>query len=244
MEVNEFKEDINNICKVTDHLKGIEKEFIVEEYLSLCEELTCPICLNLVSNPVTCKGCDNIFCTKCINEWHKVSKNCPNLCVLELKPVVFTVANLLGKIKLKCFNYKKGCHSIICYKDLKHHSNRCDYNLKYCNCGEGVLKKDFVDHVTTCAKLTVKNYCKYCSKDITSDVEHYLKCTERTESCLYCKQIVKTKDYREHLLSSCQRLNFMCDTCKNVSSLLLNEKETIYSVKKGKFLIFCILISL
>ena len=43
------------------------------ECLNIPKELQCPICLNLLTEPVTHSKCGNMFCNECI---HKATK-CP-----------------------------------------------------------------------------------------------------------------------------------------------------------------------
>ena len=77
---------------------------------SLQDELTCPICLDTLENPVMCSHCHNNFCKKCIQQWEDdLNYNCPFKCVfpkyysnLSLNKIIALISEF--KIKIKTFN--------------------------------------------------------------------------------------------------------------------------------------------
>jgi len=222
--------------EVLNEMKGLEKEFVTEEYLILCEELTCSICLNILYDPIACKGCDNMFCSNCILEWKKYSNQCPNLCIYEPKSILFPVTNMLGKIKIKCLNYKKGCHSTFSYKDLRNHMESCEYSTYNCDCGFAGKKKDFQEHNISCKKgLEFK--CDICS-EVIRDENHYINCKQRKEKCHFCHLNIKVDSFKEHLVKECKGLHIMCQECYPVCIKLINGEESINTSKSSK-LILC-----
>ena len=51
-----------------------------ELYNVFKDSITCPLCLNILINPVMCLHCQNAFCKKCIDNWSKNSQKCPKRC--------------------------------------------------------------------------------------------------------------------------------------------------------------------
>jgi E3 ubiquitin-protein ligase NRDP1 len=41
------------------------------------DDLTCPICAEMVQKPQECSNCQTLYCTACIEVWAKKSKKCP-----------------------------------------------------------------------------------------------------------------------------------------------------------------------
>ena len=42
--------------------------------------ITCPLCSNVLIDPIMCTKCQNVYCKKCIDEWEKKNNTCPNRC--------------------------------------------------------------------------------------------------------------------------------------------------------------------
>ncbi len=229
------KSDVDQAI-VLKELRGFDKEFIVEEFLTISEELTCSICLNLLNDPISCQSCDNMFCSNCIKIWNKVSSTCPNMCIFKPKPILHSIANLLGKIKMKCLYYKKGCLSIVNYKEMQSHLEQCEFSIWKCECGLSCFKKEYFDHLkNNCNKVRKLSFCKFCRENTTNNKQHYFTCKERSDVCKFCKMSVSVLDYSNHLVTQCEGLEFMCNLCKKFTFKLINKEETVYSVKNGKY---------
>ena len=211
--------------------KGIEKQFICEEFTGICEELTCTICMNLLYNPISCKNCDNMFCSTCIIEWNKQSTNCPNHCKFEPKPILFTIKNLLDKIKLKCINKNSGCMVVVYYKDFKSHMDNCEYVLCNCICSYCCYKKDFMNHYLNCKNIlnimssNSKFYCNFCKSKILDEIDHVLVCPERKKECIICKVLIKNKDQISHFKEYCEGVKCMCKNCKKLMISFVKKEE-------------------
>ena len=88
--------------------------------------ITCPLCSNILIDPIMCTKCQKVYCQRCINEWSKKEKKCPNNCE-ELKIQKCIGKNdILFKLNFKCeacgknFNYEKAIkHLKKCYPDKK-----------------------------------------------------------------------------------------------------------------------------
>ena len=60
----------------------INEETVVKDgvYLIFKDDVICPICSNLIINPMMCMRCQNVYCKKCIEAWNKKDNKCPNRC--------------------------------------------------------------------------------------------------------------------------------------------------------------------
>ena len=71
------------------HIKQIQtsvysKENVIEK--DNIEDLICPICFNILKNPISCSNNKNAhsFCKKCIDQYLKEKDKCP-ICKLDFK---------------------------------------------------------------------------------------------------------------------------------------------------------------
>ena len=150
--------------------RGIDYEFvnIPKEFL---EELKCPICLELVSDPVQ-TSCGHLFCGKCI----KGIKQCP----VDRKHFTTTPSpdhfnhRRVHSFKVKCPN-KGGCQWQGNLGDAnKHTDTDCDYQFVMCRnerCNVKIERRNLVDHMN-CVCLERMYNCPYCYEKGT-----YLKVT-------------------------------------------------------------------
>ena len=149
--------------------RGVEYKF-VNTQTELLEELKCPICLELVSDPVQ-TSCGHLFCGKCIKE----TKTCP----VDRKQFTSHKDNYndrrVRNLKVKCPNKRRGCQWL---GDLggaaRHTGENCYYQTVECNneaCNEKVWRGQLVAHMTNaCPRRKYK--CPHCGKEDT-----YLKVT-------------------------------------------------------------------
>ena len=149
--------------------RGVEYEF-VNTQTELLEELKCPICLELVCDPVQ-TSCGHLFCGKCIKE----TQTCP----VDRKQFTSHKDNYndrrVRNLKVKCPNKGRGCQW---QGDLggaaRHTEVNCNYQIVECynrGCNVKVLKGHLVDHMSK-ACFHRRYNCPYCHKEDT-----YLKVT-------------------------------------------------------------------
>ena len=147
--------------------KYINEETVVENeiYLAFKNEVTCPICAKLIINPLMCMNCQNVYCKKCIDDWSKKDKRCPNRCENPNYKKSIEKSNTLSKLKFKC----ERCGQQILYDNVKAHMDTCESNTinetTKTNKGSSKrlkkLKKEEVEKAKKngqLARITSKNY--------------------------------------------------------------------------------------
>ena len=145
------------------------------------ENLICPICLQILSNPICCsyKMNSHSFCKECIDEFLKEKKYCP-LCKSNFEyKVKYRLIKELNNLYFYCLFKKEGCHKILSYNEYINHINNCKYNnckyecqvkkYNYKNkefekCGYLGNAKEIKLHFNLCALN--KNFCSFCNKYI------------------------------------------------------------------------------
>ena len=100
---------VNNITLVEGEISQI-----------LVLSVTCPLCQNILIDPVICK-CKKIYCKACIDDWSKKNKKCPNNCKKPNYQKYTGNYEVLSKLKFRCL----GCQKEILYFDAKSHHKSC-----------------------------------------------------------------------------------------------------------------------
>ena len=109
----------------------ISRGELISNQTSVSPTLQCPICRDLVMNPVECKNCSKLFCKYCIDNWLQNTNQCPNKHIFEKKEELDDwIKTALGKIFLKCPFI--GCRSDYAYKYWKDHVKKCIFKSKGC----------------------------------------------------------------------------------------------------------------
>lgn len=72
----------------------------------ITEAHLCPLCHNIIDNPIVSATCTHVFCSSCINAWVLVCQYCP-VCRESLMPDALhkchsKVSELIATIKMKC----------------------------------------------------------------------------------------------------------------------------------------------
>ena len=101
----------------------INEETIIEDefYKKFKESVICPLCLNILINPLMCIKCQNVYCKKCIDMWSKKDDKCPNRCIEPNFQRSLAKNEILSTLKFKC----KECGKNIYYDDAKKHHDSC-----------------------------------------------------------------------------------------------------------------------
>ena len=102
----------------------IEENIVKDEvYKAVKDEVICPICFGLMTVPMECYECQNLYCQNCIEQWKKKGGGCPNRCkTFEFRKVIEKKRKIYS-IKFKCI---KGCGAEIPFNEIEnHHKSEC-----------------------------------------------------------------------------------------------------------------------
>ena len=134
------------------------------------EDLHCPICTNVLKQPVHCVSNEHYFCKACITKHLENNKKCPccmeGLSLEDLKPPSRFVTNRLSQLTIHCDNSDRGCEELVKLGDLSSHVKSCGFSPVVCSnegCSLTMSKKDQHSHETaTCQFLKIK--CSECGE--------------------------------------------------------------------------------
>ena len=208
--------------------KGTEYSFVTKDPAQI-EDLKCPICLDLVYEPVL-TSCGHLICQKCV----RGQARCPT-CRDELHFMRDQFNERRVKnLKVKCPNWEMGCdwqgdlgdsaqhtgtncqmETIPCPKGcmekiarghLKWHAEKCTfraYNCPHCGFGD-IFMNVTTTHFTNCESFRLKcpAGCRKRPLRCTMDA-HLADCEEELVPCKYaaigCEEVMKRKDQQTHL---------------------------------------------
>ena len=208
--------------------KGTEYCFVSKDPAQI-EDFKCPICLELVFEPVL-TSCGHLFCQRCVAG----QTRCPT-CRDKLQCFRNQRDERRVKgLKVKCPNWEKGCRwqgglgdtaqhidtncqmeavpcPIGCKKKivrgrLQEHGETCPqraYKCPHCQF-PGTFVKVTTTHFTTCGKFPLACPAGCCSFHSRGEMAiHLTSCAEELVSCKYaaigCEEVVKRKDLQTHL---------------------------------------------
>lgn len=157
---------------------GLEQEYQ--------DNVTCPICFNLVFDPVECSVCDKLFCATCIHSWLCSNKKCPKC------RQIFSPRRLDRNFKSVLENYKVKC------------CNNCGNIVKYENLSEHLRKS--LSNMTPLKLKCNENGCGFVG-DKDQFLMHYRTCQFRKIQCKNCNNIVTISQFGEHYNGNCLRIN-------------------------------------
>ena len=185
--------------------KGVEYSFVKTEKKFL-EELKCPICLELVSDPVQ-TSCGHLFCGKCIEG----IKQCPvDRKTFTTNPDSFNKRRVLN-FNVKCPNKDRGCQWQGCLGDADiHTSANCNYVIVKCynnGCNVKLEKRQLTIHMQNeCPQRMHK--CPHCNKEGTYlevITTHFTTCVDIPLPCpAGCDKLgLLRRDMAHHLSEDC-----------------------------------------
>jgi hypothetical protein len=91
--------------------KGLSADRIQNSATVKMNYVQCPICHNILWNPIACQMCEKSYCSTCLRKWFNAQPGkCPNRCqkFVERKCLGIMV-QLLAEIQLACIYKPTGC---------------------------------------------------------------------------------------------------------------------------------------
>ena len=197
-DIKEKEDEINDILfntfiKYNNKILLYNPENIINK--KNIEDLICPICFNILNNPISCSDKKNShsFCKECIDTFLKENIKCP-ICKLTFEyKINYNLKNGLNKLYFKCRFKNEGCKEIISYSEYLNHINNCKYNDRTYECNikkYNYNKKDFEKCGYTGNKLDIEKHFKLCA---------YIK-----YNCLFCNKDILQMNLEEHAKNDCK----------------------------------------
>ena len=160
-------------------------------------DLSCPICLDLLNNPICCSLKENShsFCKECIDCYLKNNSTCPICkCNFEYKTKE-DVQKMLNKLLFRCIYFKDGCKKVISYSEYLKHIKECE------NKNKNPLYECLVE------KYNYENICfEECkfSGNMKEIKEHFKNCAFSKIKCFFCKYDVLSINLKYHMEKYCK----------------------------------------
>lgn len=186
------------------------------------EELTCPICKELLTEPVLLNNdrkspCHHTFCRECINKALVNKSECPTCKKQTIFRQVLSapaIQRRLTNLEVACCYAHKGCSWRrplgLGAKDYVAHLDSCLHRGEACkDCGliVGWGRECLIKHGSVCGGKMVT--CPHCSSPLLRQQlgSHEVECDEYPVSCEFktlalalpgCQVLMKRRDYRRH----------------------------------------------
>ena len=149
------------------------------------DNLICPICDDLLLNPVHCSKCNLFICKHCFDETNK--KICEHVIDNEQNEYYKYITSSISNEHFKCVNQKYGCNTEIPYSTyyyddktkmiLSLHDKICEYHSEHEQCTN-----------PSCSFVGSIDELKH----------HLLMCQFKRLQCHFCKQIYLIKEFQSH----------------------------------------------
>jgi hypothetical protein len=195
-------------------IKDIEIPSTCSDLLpEILSDYLCYICRFIAREPVLCSSCDEIVCSKCIQENSKRKKVCPK-CNSNFiaKPIPKRIKNILDNMSIQCPN-KRNCKVKTKYPFLiRDHMDTCPFTERIAIC------KGCQSHIETTNKLI--------------EIENHIKiCEQFGVSCPLCNLQIKRADIENHMERYCVERTVECNTCKSqVKASALNKQNGLINI--------------
>ena len=146
---------------------------------TVSQSFHCPICLNVLKEPVMCRRNQHYFCTSCITRHLGNSSTCPT-CMEELTVETLTQASriatdYLSELRICCDYSSRGCREVMLLNNLQRHVAICGFSPVKCSndgCNMMVNKRDKVHHETEVCRRLKCHDCAELKKEVTEMKDH------------------------------------------------------------------------
>ncbi|KAK9459939.1 uncharacterized protein V1516DRAFT_678444 [Lipomyces oligophaga] len=174
-------------------------------YISLDDNLVCPICRCALVDPC-CTKCGHVFCSSCLQRALIQTPKCPvdrsDISDQDVLPPPKLLSNMVNELLVCCPNEELGCSCVLQRGLLRYHlSEDCQYSLVPCpgapECSR-LIQRRALKQTTTSPSFSASDssarclhnhvYCSACDKKVLEvDLPaHEAACTVRTVRCPDC----------------------------------------------------------
>lgn len=133
----------------------------------------CPICSEVLEDPLETQACQHAFCRPCISTWLGDHGSCPlcrhKLTRTGLNPLHRIWREKLGSLQVRCCYHGNGCTDEMQLVGLSAHMLNCVYRKMGCpneDCDTTVLRCDLDAHLAVCPCRRVA--CPDCQLELRS----------------------------------------------------------------------------
>merc|ERR1712126_12737 len=146
---------INNFAKVnTQKTMGWDTCMFKNELIDA--EFFCPVCKDVLEDPMHLKVCEHAFCANCIREWlSSENESCPTcrtkIRLSDLEPAPRIMRTLIDKMPMFCKYKPNGCIFRSKVELMRQHLVECEFNpekpVKYKKgCGLAITQAEVPKH--------------------------------------------------------------------------------------------------
>ena len=177
----------NNYVKISNEITYFDIDNLIKK--RNIEDLTCPICLFILKEPVSCSEKNNShnFCKECIDKYLQDNNNCPT-CKLNFEyKKNKKIIDALNKLSFYCLYKNEGCNEILSYSDYLSHFKNCKFHNDIYECKikkYNYAKKEF-------------EICSYTNDKKNMEI-HLKKCGLPKYKCLYCSENIFLFNLEKH----------------------------------------------
>lgn len=150
---------------------GVDPNLFLDPVPSDC---LCPICSEVLEDPLETQVCQHAFCRDCISTWLGEHGSCPlcrhKLNSTGLRPLHRIWREKLHSLRVHCRHHGNGCTEEMQLVRLSDHVLSCSFRKVCCSnedCNVSVLQCDLEDHVAACPYRKVT--CPNCQLELRSN---------------------------------------------------------------------------
>ena len=147
---------------------GIDRSLFVDEVPADC---VCSICQEVLEDAKETLTCQHAFCNACICRWLQEHNSCPTCrCPLSHNDLVSLHRiwrEKLNKLRIKCYNSRVGCQTVLELEHLDGHFDECSFvrvNCPHSPCSEIVERSRLPSHLGVCSYRKIE--CVKCGLGI------------------------------------------------------------------------------
>lgn len=145
----------------------------------------CPICDDILLNPLHCVKCNLFICEHCFTESNK--KICEHVKDEDINDYYKEIIGQLSKTNFRCVNYSYGCITNVEYSTFYYDENRNEITSL---------------HDKICEYHTDREHCPNPQCDYYGSIEqlkhHFNTCEHSQFECHYCKSVINRSTLQGH----------------------------------------------